>query len=149
MHVGFHANIKIDGQLKRAIFADRTNQYGINATATLQQQCRELEASVTFSLPDIFKPIDIEMSYVVTNQLPQNDTGKYFGFSFSLVCGIFCIDFLLSALNFVSEFCDTCVAVNPTDVKVAGNKVVFSSGCASAKCVADLKLSSRLADVQK
>lgn len=47
------------------------------------------------------------------------------------------------------EFCDTCVTVNPTDAKVIGNKVVFSSGCKSSKCVADLKLTSRLVDLHR
>lgn len=42
----------------------------------------------------------------------------------------------------ISVFCSNCVAVSPFDSKVARNKIVFSTGCANAKCVADLKLSS-------
>lgn len=49
----------------------------------------------------------------------------------------------------ILDFCNTCVAVNPNDVKVVGSKVVFSTGCKSAKCVADLKITSHLSDVQR
>lgn len=106
------------------MFSDKTNQHSFNATATVKEECKELEASVTFSLADIFNPIDIEMSYLVTNQYPQNETDSL-------------------------RFCDNCVAVNPNDAKVTSDKVVFSSGCQSARCVADLKLSSRLVDVKR
>lgn len=77
VNLGFHAVIKIDGQLNRAMFNDKTNQYGFNATASVEQQCRELEATVTFSLADIFKPIDIEMTYMVTNQPSADDLSKF------------------------------------------------------------------------
>lgn len=75
--LGFHAVIKIDGQLNRAMFSDKTNQYGFNATASVEQQCRELEALVTFSLADIFKPIDIEMTYMVINQPSASDLSEF------------------------------------------------------------------------
>lgn len=42
----------------------------------------------------------------------------------------------------ISVFCDYCLAVNPDDPTLASNKIVFNVGCASERCVADLKLSS-------
>lgn len=139
---GFHTVIKIDGQLNRAMFSDKTNQYGFNATATVQQQCRELEATITFSLADIFKPIDIEMTYMVTNQASQNDSGRS-----NVICEP--ISIMNSSHSISTDFCSTCVAVNPNDAKVIGSKVVFSSGCKSSKCVADLKVTSRLVDIHR
>lgn len=39
--------------------------------------------------------------------------------------------------------------MNPTDPKSVKNKVVFSTGCKAAKCVADLSVKSSLVDVLK
>lgn len=39
--------------------------------------------------------------------------------------------------------------MNPTDPKSVKNKVVFSTGCKAAKCVADLSVKSSLVDVMK
>lgn len=39
--------------------------------------------------------------------------------------------------------------MNPTDPKSVKNKVVFSTGCKAAKCVADLSVKSSLIDVLK
>lgn len=45
------------------------------------------------------------------------------------------------------DFCKTCVAINPSDPKVAKNKIVFITGCKNPKCIADLKLTGKLIDV--
>lgn len=119
--VHYHAIIKIDGQLGRAKFPDQTNLYEIHSTITGTEQCVDLSAIVTFSIADIFKPIELEMMYNIINVVPQNGT----------------------------EFCSSCVAVNPNDPKSVKNKIVFSTGCKSAKCVADLKLKSSLVDVKQ
>lgn len=119
--VRFHALIKLDGQLGRATFDDRTNLYEINSTVTADEQCVDLTAFVTFSVPDIFKPIELEMAYNVIDDVPQNS----------------------------SDFCKNCVAVNPADPKSVKNKVVFSTGCKASKCVADLSVKSSLVDVRK
>lgn len=75
--VHYHAVIKIDGQLGRALFPDQTNSYEINGTINENEQCVDLSAIVTFSIADIFKPIELEMSYDIVNVIPQNGTGKY------------------------------------------------------------------------
>ncbi|KAJ6640903.1 Integrin alpha-PS3 [Pseudolycoriella hygida] len=107
--------IKVDPQFGRAHFPDQTNQMTFNTTALEVEQCREYDATVKFSVADIFKPIDLEMQHSVLDIAPDS-----------------------------SEFCSNCVAVNPFDSKVARNKIVFSTGCVNAKCVADLKLSSEI-----
>lgn len=48
--------------------------------------------------------------------------------------------------NHISAFCDYCLAVNPDDHKLASNKIVFNVGCASERCVADLKLTSSVVE---
>lgn len=147
--LGFNTVIKIDGQLNRATFNDKSNQIEFNDTASLGQKCRDMEISVTFSLADIFKPIDIEMTYSVTNQPAPDQQSECHSeensgepVSFIYYCSRY-------VFNLCIEFCDTCVVVNPADSKVISNKIVFNSGCKSSKCVADLRLSSRLLDVQK
>lgn len=47
----------------------------------------------------------------------------------------------------ISEFCNTCVAVDPNDAKSVKNKVVFSTGCKAVRCVADLILQSSLENI--
>lgn len=79
--VRFHALIKLDGQLGRATFDDRTNLYEINSTVTDEEQCVELTAFVTFSIADIFKPIELEMAYNIIDDVPQIGQGKHKLFS--------------------------------------------------------------------
>lgn len=74
--VNFKGIIKIDGQLGRVTFADKTNQYEIKSVATGDEQCVQLKAFVTFSIADIFKPIELEMSYIILNGVPQETAGK-------------------------------------------------------------------------
>lgn len=75
--VRYHAVIKLDGQLGRATFNDRTNQYEINGTVSADEQCVELAAFVTFSIADIFKPIELEMAYNIIDDVPQVGQGKH------------------------------------------------------------------------
>jgi len=49
--------------------------------------------------------------------------------------------FLISFFN--SEFCETCVAVDPEDAKVFTEKIIFSTGCATEICIADLQLTAK------
>lgn len=81
--VRFHALIKMDGQLGRAKFDDRTNLYEINSTATVDEQCVELKAFITFSIADIFKPIELEMAYNIVDDVPQVGSGNHHN-SFSI-----------------------------------------------------------------
>ena len=74
--VGFHTIIKVDGQLGRATFADKSNHFEINGTISTQEQCVEMTVFVVYSAPDIFKPVDIEMTYSVLNAIPQTGSGK-------------------------------------------------------------------------
>lgn len=46
-------------------------------------------------------------------------------------------------------FCEACVAVNPNDAKNVKSKVVFSTGCEGARCVADLSVRSILDNIKR
>lgn len=77
--VHFNATVKLDGQLGRAIFQDRTNEYAIRGVITPEEQCVLLQAFVTFSIADIFRPIEIEMTHHVINGIPidnKNDESE-------------------------------------------------------------------------
>lgn len=54
-----------------------------------------------------------------------------------------------NSFDLISEFCDTCVAVEPSDLKIVKNKVVFSTGCKSARCIADLRIKSSMANIPR
>lgn len=73
---GFYAVIKLDKQSSRATFLDQSKVYEINGTISFEEQCIELTAYVIFSFGDIFKPIELEMSYEILNGVPQNSNGK-------------------------------------------------------------------------
>lgn len=70
--------IKIDQQFGRANFADKTNQLEFNTTVRSAEQCRDYDASVKFSIADIFKPIDIEMHHSVLDKVPDSDGESIF-----------------------------------------------------------------------
>lgn len=54
-----------------------------------------------------------------------------------------------SFVYLIAEFCESCVAVNPNDPKIVKNKIVFSTGCESARCVADLRIKSSLENMPR
>lgn len=109
------------------------NALDVNTTANTIESCLEYDASVKYSLDDVYKPIDIEMHYQILNPVPQTDNGiEQDKFAENQSNNRKCI----------LEFCDYCLAVNPDDPKLASNKIVFNVGCASERCVADLKLTS-------
>lgn len=92
----------------------------------MTELCRNITVSVKFSIADIFKPIDIEMHYKILNTLANYTDNS------------------IESISSTTEFCTSCVAVNPVDPKFVKNKVVFSTGCKSEKCIADLSLTGEL-----
>ncbi|XP_023173042.2 integrin alpha-PS3-like [Drosophila hydei] len=107
--------IVIDAQLKRATFTQsQSSELSFNATAGTTQQCRVFDCEVRYSEKDIFQPIELEMHYDLTKKVPDSEV-----------------------------FCDTCVAVDPDDPKVYTEKIIFSTGCATDVCIADLKLTAK------
>lgn len=67
----------MDEQFQRLNFLDKNNSLEINSTATTIEQCREYRTVVTFSQAYIFKPIDIEMHYSVSNKVPDSNGESY------------------------------------------------------------------------
>ncbi|XP_055326060.1 integrin alpha-PS3-like, partial [Sitodiplosis mosellana] len=130
--VHFNATVRLDGQLGRAVFQDKRNQYGINSKITSDEQCILLEAFVTFSAVNIFRPIELEMTHHVLNDISNNNSGSSDD---------------NNAASETQAFCGTCVAVNPNDSKTIKSKIVFSTGCRNARCTADLKIKSSLENV--
>ncbi|KAH8348438.1 hypothetical protein KR084_007423 [Drosophila pseudotakahashii] len=107
--------IAIDTQLKRVKFAQtQSNELAFKADATLGEQCRVFEAQVRYSEKDIFTPIDLEMHYELTKKIPDSE-----------------------------EFCESCAVVDPKEPKVSTQKIIFSTGCATDVCTADLQLRSK------
>ncbi|KAG4071617.1 hypothetical protein HA402_011771 [Bradysia odoriphaga] len=112
---GIILQLKLDPDSRRATFAESGNYIlEVNTTANTIESCLEYDASVKYILEEVYKPIDIEMHYQLLNPVPQSD----------------------------GAFCDYCLAVHPDDHKLASNRIVFNVGCASERCVADLKLTS-------
>ncbi|XP_034476583.1 integrin alpha-PS3 isoform X2 [Drosophila innubila] len=107
--------IVIDAKLKRAKFSQsQSHELSFNATAGTTQQCRVFDCEVRYSEKDIFQPIELEMHFDLTKKVPDSE-----------------------------EFCETCVAVDPEDAKVYTEKIIFSTGCATDICIADLKLTAK------
>lgn len=74
--VYFNATVKLDEQLGRAVFQNKKNEYEINGKITSDRQCIILEAFVTFSFVDIFRPIELEMIHDVLNGIPNSDNNN-------------------------------------------------------------------------
>ncbi|XP_014099156.1 integrin alpha-PS3 isoform X2 [Bactrocera oleae] len=107
--------IVVDSQVKRAKFIQtRTNEISFNVSAGLQEQCRTFDCEVYTNVADIFKPIELEMHYDLINGVPKTEV-----------------------------FCDKCAAVDPAEPTIYREKIIFSTGCSSDICVADLEVKSR------
>ncbi|KAH8346896.1 hypothetical protein KR059_001980, partial [Drosophila kikkawai] len=108
--------IVADPHLKRITFV-QTQTHELNYIAKVRQkwQCRELELQVSFDQRDVYKPIDVHMHYEIVQDKHVDET---------------------------SEFCEKCVAVDPTDPNTSTERIVFNAGCSSAICIADLQLNS-------
>ncbi|XP_067631871.1 integrin alpha-PS3 isoform X2 [Eurosta solidaginis] len=110
--------IVVDPQVKRVkLIQTRTNELSFNVTAGLAEQCRSFDCEVRSSVADIFKPIELEMHYDLINGVPPSEV-----------------------------FCDKCTAVDPAEPKVYSEKIIFSTGCSSDICVADLEVKSHNLD---
>lgn len=51
----------------------------INTTIDATEKCSIFEVAVTFSLPEIFKPIELEMQSEILDAVPDSE-GMYFDF---------------------------------------------------------------------
>ncbi|XP_055844968.1 integrin alpha-PS3 [Episyrphus balteatus] len=106
--------VNVDPQVKRVtLLQSNSAELSFNAAAVTDNQCRLLDANVRFNTADIFKPIELEMHYDLIKGVPNSE-----------------------------EFCDTCAAVDPAEPKVNVEKIIFSTGCKTDICTADLKITS-------
>uniref|UniRef100_A0A1L8EBN8 Putative vitronectin receptor alpha subunit n=1 Tax=Haematobia irritans TaxID=7368 RepID=A0A1L8EBN8_HAEIR len=109
-------HVVLDPQVKRVTIAStNSNEMKFTVSATTRTQCRVLDCNVRFSVSDIFKPIEMELHYQLAQGIPNSEV-----------------------------FCETCAAVDPTDPKSHTEKIIFSTGCATEICVADLQVKSNL-----
>lgn len=123
----------LDQQHGRAKFPDNSNLMEVNDTAIQTETCVHMDATIQFNVADIFKHIDLEMSYEVLDGVPDSE-GTYVLIKKTSK--------QVSLHYFFLVFCKNCIAVNPSDPKMVNNKVAFSTGCAGDRCIADLKLKS-------
>ncbi|XP_055921034.1 integrin alpha-PS3 isoform X2 [Eupeodes corollae] len=106
--------VSVDPQVKRVtLLQTNSAELAFNAAVGTENQCRLLDANVRFNTADIFKPIELEMHYDLINGVPDSE-----------------------------EFCDRCAAVDPAEPKVNIEKIIFSTGCKTDICTADLKVTS-------
>lgn len=107
----------------RASFSAReiqkTHQYQIELTR--QNECSDFIVHVRGTLNDIFKPIHIEVKYDTVEKIPETS----------------------------SDFCESCVALDPRDSKSVSTKVTFITGCSGERCVSDLAVVGTLLNVRQ
>uniref|UniRef100_A0A336MXS4 CSON002754 protein n=1 Tax=Culicoides sonorensis TaxID=179676 RepID=A0A336MXS4_CULSO len=111
----FNILLKADTKHGRAKWINNNKFYELNVTINNQVQCHEFDVAVFFNIVDIFKPIEIEMEYRLVNQLINS-----------------------------TQFCDKCVVLHENSVESVRTSVVFSTGCKSSMCIADLRIKSSL-----
>lgn len=115
MHAEFNVLLKADIKYGRAKWINNNKFYELNVTINNHVQCHEFDVAVYFNIVDIFKPIEIEMEYRLVNQLLDE-----------------------------TEFCEKCVVLSENSIQSIHTSVVYSTGCKSSMCVADLKVGSSL-----
>ncbi|XP_073811306.1 integrin alpha-PS3-like [Musca autumnalis] len=109
-------HVILDPQVKRVqIASTNSNEMKFKATATTQNQCTVIDCNVRFNVETIFKPIEMELRYALANGIPNSEV-----------------------------FCESCAAVDPAEPTSYVEKIIFSTGCASDVCVADLQVKSSL-----
>ncbi|XP_075168394.1 LOW QUALITY PROTEIN: integrin alpha-PS3-like [Haematobia irritans] len=110
-------HLVIDPQVKRVyrIESIKSNQVKMNVTASQQKQCRNLNCYVRFSPANIFKPIQLELTYELVHQITDSEI-----------------------------FCEHCAVVDPYQPKKQVERVIFNTGCKSEVCVADIRVTSKL-----
>ncbi|XP_061397206.1 integrin alpha-PS3-like [Musca vetustissima] len=109
-------HVILDPQVKRVqIASTNSNEMKFKVTATTTNQCTQIDCNVRFNVETIFKPIEMELRYKLVNGIPNSE-----------------------------EFCETCAAVDPAEPTSHKEKIIFSTGCASQICVADLQVKSNL-----
>lgn len=127
-------NIILDPRLRFShISSSNTTKH--NATANLSDTCLHYTAILKLPITDNIEPFDLTMTYAILNEIP-NSEGKKQQFSVISLWLNFKSRILLSV------FCATCVLFDPNDCKEFTTKVPLNTGCASKKCVANLKLTS-------
>lgn len=57
----------------RAKFPDNSNLMEVNDTIIQTETCVHMDANIQFNVADIFKPIDLQMSYEVLDGVPDSE----------------------------------------------------------------------------
>lgn len=112
--------LKADYLNGRAKWRENNNKiFETNVTVNSQEKCVEFDVLIEFNPGLVFRPIDIEMEYVVHDQATENEI-----------------------------FCKNCVKIDSTEVNYNKTSVVYSTGCAGSICVADLNVKSTILDMK-
>jgi hypothetical protein len=121
--VEFATSLMLDTQYSRASFSPREIEKVLNETIKLNQEerCNDYTIHLRGTLADIFKPLTIEYRYEPIQGVPE----------------------------YSHEFCTTCVAMDPSEMKSATQKIAFSTGCSSERCVSDLTVVGTLVNVRQ
>ncbi|CAO1393862.1 unnamed protein product [Diamesa hyperborea] len=121
--IDFSMVISVDMKLNRASLSATEHSKTISDVYKLTdlENCWEFEIFTKSTLADIFKPIEIEMKYELVQKIPDGG----------------------------SEFCTTCVLIDPNASKTIVTKVPFITGCKGERCMSDLKLVGTLINVKQ
>ncbi|XP_055325805.1 integrin alpha-PS3-like, partial [Sitodiplosis mosellana] len=118
--------VKLIDKFTRAHFQidgcnEKVCELNVSLAPNASSKCVQLKASVKFQTNYIYKPIHMELNHSVINAIPKYD-----------------------ATTDNSEFCETCVALDPKSVRNASNVIKFDPGCKHEHCVTDLRVTSAL-----
>uniref|UniRef100_A0A1L8E3W8 Putative vitronectin receptor alpha subunit n=1 Tax=Nyssomyia neivai TaxID=330878 RepID=A0A1L8E3W8_9DIPT len=114
-NVRLQLKIIADTQYGRVKFPEGGTSQEFEVNPQGFSQCKVFDVEVNSRTEIIFKPIDLEMSWQIIDNVPQG-----------------------------SSFCDHCVFLNPLDASYVRSQVVFNTGCKNTPCRADLSLSGKL-----
>lgn len=102
------------------------NVIRFQAQGAEREQCKEFRVNVRYVAHDVFRALQFDLQFEVAQQDKVPVGGGAAGADGAAL----------------TEFCEHCVAVDPREKRAGGVKVVFSTGCKSTRCIADLVLTS-------
>lgn len=113
----------LDTKYNRVSFSPRELEKSLNETVKLNQveMCNDYTVYIKGTISDIFKPVIIDFRYDLIEKIPEYE----------------------------HIFCETCVAIDPSDSKTATIKIAFSTGCGQERCISDLAVVGTLNNVRQ
>lgn len=121
--IDVNITISFDSKYHRASINENelTSTYQDVVKLTSKEHCWDFQVFVKGTQNSIFQRLETDFKFDLIQKIPEHKT----------------------------EFCDTCVTLDPREPKVISSRIPFNTGCGSDRCVSDLQLSGTLTNIRQ